>query len=72
MLKIKFKNSTKSKRPIALFNHQVYFGFKIGKLPNRFAEITSEQPIRAWFNCAGYTYIEQEEFKNLFGKITIE
>lgn len=72
MLKIKFKNSTKSKRPIAKFNHQVYFGFKIGKLPNRFADLLSEQPIRAWFNYNGFTYIEQEEFRNLFGKITIE
>lgn len=70
MLKIKF--SSKSKRPVIKHNHLKYYGFEISKLPNRFCSVESEQPIRHWFNYKGFTFIQEQEFINLFGKITIE
>jgi hypothetical protein len=69
---MKIKLSTKSKRPVIIHQHEKFYGFSIAKLPNRFAELLSEKPIRTWFNYKGYTFIEQEEFRNLFGQITIE
>ena len=69
-MQVKF--STKSKRPVINQKHEKFYGFTIAKLPNRFAELLSKQPIKKWFNYQGYTFIEQEEFRNLFGEITIE
>lgn len=69
---MQFKKSSKSKRPIIIHNHKKFFGFKLSKLPNRFASIEHKEPIKQWFNLAGFTFIEEECFRDLFGNLNIE
>lgn len=70
------KRSSKSKRPIIQFERngfpKKYYGFKLSKLPNRFASIEHKEPIKQWFNLAGFTFIEEECFRDLFGNLNIE
>jgi hypothetical protein len=69
---MQFKKSSKSKRPIIIHNDKKFFGFKISKIPNRFGSIEHSEPIKNWFNLAGFTFIEESNFIDLFGNITIE
>ena len=59
------KFTSKSKKPYLKFNHSKYYGFKISKLPSKFASVTSEEPIKQWFNFQGYTFIHQSYFKTV-------
>ena len=67
------KRSSVSKKPYIKHNHTVYFGFKIGNLPNRFQNLSSQVNITSWFNHRGFTFIDREYFKNqVTNEYTIE
>tara|TARA_Y100001968_G_scaffold313770_1_gene338335 strand:- start:2180 stop:2389 length:210 start_codon:yes stop_codon:yes gene_type:complete len=66
------KRSPTTNRARLIIKGEKYFGFKIAKMPNRFASIIHSQPITDWFNHKGYTFIKETNFTDLFGNITIE
>lgn len=72
MRKLTILKSSTSKRPYIWFNHNKWFGFKIGEMPKKFNSIKHEKPINNWFNHRGYTFVNEEDFIDLFGNITIE
>ena len=69
---MRVKYSATTNRPRLIIKGEKHFGFKIAKLPYKFASIIHEQPIKEWFNHKGYTFINEENFTELFGNITIE
>lgn len=68
-MKIRFSPTTN--RPYIKIKKTKYFGFKIGKLPHRFADIKKNNPIQVWYNFRGFTFVSEQEFINIFGQITI-
>jgi len=62
---IKFLKDKKNQAPMARLNSLDYKGYLIGKLPNKFAFIYSEEQdkegITHWFNHKGLTYVEKPD-----------
>jgi hypothetical protein len=56
---MKIKLTANKKHQYIKLNRTRYFVFKVGSLPNHFAEITSEAPVRSWLNYKGYTLINE-------------
>lgn len=76
---MRIKYSSTTNRPYTIIKNKKYFGFLTKELPRRFASkrgvtpiIESKNPIREWFNLKGLVFINQENFKDMFGNITIE
>lgn len=56
---LRFKLTANKKNQYVRINNQRWFAFKVGSLPNSFAEVTSEEPIRSWLNYKGFTLINE-------------
>lgn len=76
---MRIKYSSTTNKPYTIIKNKKYFGFSLHKLPRKFASkegiipiIESKNPIKEWFNYKGLVFINQENFKNIFGEITIE
>ena len=53
------KLTANKKNKYIKFNHTRFFAFKVSELPKNFAEVTSEEPIKQWFNYNGFTFINE-------------
>lgn len=72
MTSIKIKKSSKnSKKSFIKFNNKIYRGFKLSELPNKFAHLQNEYPINSWFNYKGLTFISEDCFQSMFGKVDV-
>lgn len=58
MALIKF--TSKTNRPTMKLNGKRYIGFKISKVPTKFASLSHKEPIKNWFNYQGYTFFRAE------------
>lgn len=56
---LQFKLTSNKKNKYVRINNQRWFAFKVGSLPDAFAEVTSEEPINHWLNYRGYTLISE-------------
>ena len=59
----KIKYTTYKQIPYIKFKHNIFFGFKIHKLPRRFNNNSVDNPIKNWFNLKGFTFIHESEFE---------
>lgn len=72
MTTIKIKTSSKnSKKQFIKLNNKIYRGFKLEEIPNKFAHLKHEFPINSWFNHKGLTFISEDCFQSMFGKVDV-